>query len=114
MLSENDVLKSIIKHKKPNGNTDYSDVMNELSIDDVSLMTFVKVLKQKGYITTTMEDITITPLGLSAYKEIKPIRKARKSIYNLSKFTLQRLIDILIGIVIGIVVSYITYHFGWN
>ena len=114
MVTEEDVLKAIVKHHDPDGKTNYLDVMEKLSMDDISLIPFLKAFEEKGYITRTMEDVTITSLGLSAYSDIKPINKAKKSIYNFSKFTLQRLIDIIIGIVIGVIVAYIVYHFGWQ
>lgn len=114
MITEKDVLKAIVDCKKLNGRTDYRDIMNKLKIDDISLLPFLKELNRKNYIIQTREDVTITGLGLSAYKELKATSIIKKSVYNFSKFTLQRLIDISIGIVIGIAVSAIAHHFGWQ
>lgn len=114
MITEQDVIKAIVKCKKENGRTNHYDVMKELSIDDITLLKFNRTLTEKGYITTTMEDISITSLGMSAYNELKPVKKIKKSIFNFSKFTFQRFIDVIIGIVVGIVVSFIVYHFGWQ
>lgn len=114
MLINEDVSKAIAECRKSNGRTEYSDVITKLNIDSVSLIPFLKKFKQKGYITQTSEDITMTSLGLSAYKDLKPVAKIKKSVYVFSKFTLQRLIDICIGVVIGVIVAFVAYHFGWK
>lgn len=114
MITNDDVLKAIVDCKKPNGRTDYQDIMENLNVDDVSLLPFLRELNKSGYIIQTNEDVTVTSLGMIAYNDLKPSKVIKKSVYNFSKFTLQRLIDILIGIVIGVVVAYIVYHFGWQ
>lgn len=114
MITEENVLKSIVDCRRPNGRTMYTDIEKDLSLDSSSLIPFLRSLESKSYIETTMEDITITQLGLIAYNEIKPIKKAEKSFYKLSKFTFQRIIEIIVGIIIGIAIAYITYHFGWQ
>lgn len=114
MITNDDVLKAIVDCKKPNGRTDYADVMEGLNIDDISLLPFLKELNSLGYIMQTSEDITVTSLGMIAYNDLKPTKVIKKSVYNFSKFTLQRLVDILMGVVIGVVVAYIVYHFGWQ
>ncbi len=114
MLTNYDVLKAIAECRKPDGRTDYADIMKKLSVDDVSLFPSLKEFKQKGYIIQTNEDVTITSLGLSAYNDLKTSAKIKKSVYAFSKFTLQRFIDIFVGVVIGLIVAYIVYHFGWQ
>lgn len=114
MLTKEDVLKSIAECRKSNGRTDYADIMSKLNVDDISLLPFLKELKQQGYILQTSEDVEITDLGLSAYKDLKPAAKIKKSVYVFSKFTLQRFVDICIGVIIGLIVAYVTYHFGWQ
>lgn len=114
MITRDDVLKAIVKCKKPNGRTDYRDIMDKLKIDDISLLPSLKELKALGYILQTQEDITVTPLGMSAYNDLKPSKAIKKSVYNFSKFTLQRFIDILVGFIIGIAVAYAVYHFWWQ
>lgn len=114
MITNDDILKAIVDFKKPNGRTDYQDIMEKLNVDDVSLLPFLRELNKSGYIIQTNEDVTVTSIGMLAYNDLKPSKVIKKSVYNFSKFTLQRLIDILIGIVIGVVVAYIAYHFGWQ
>lgn len=114
MITENDVLKAIVKHRKPDGNTLFDDIMSELSIEDIALLPLLKSLEIKGYVTSTFEDVTVTSLGLSAYDDIRTKSKVKRSIFNFTKFTFQRLLDIFIGVVIGIVIAYVVYHFGWQ
>lgn len=114
MITNNDVLKAIVDHKKTNGQTDYRDVMENLNIDDLSLLPFLRELNASGYITYTMESVAVTSLGMIAYNDMKPAKIIKKSVYNFSKFTLQRIIDIFIGIVIGVAVACIASHFGWQ
>lgn len=114
MITEEEVLKTIAKCQQKYGRTTYSDIAKSLSIDDISLQLFIKSLNRKRYIISTMDSIEVTPLGMSFYKEAKGIAKARRLLYGLSKFTLQRVIDIGIGIVIGLAVAYFTHHFGWQ
>lgn len=114
MLTEDNVLKAIVKHRNADGHTLYSDITSELSIDDISLITLLKTLEKQGYITQTMEDVTVTSLGMSAYNNIRTRNKFKRSIFKFSKFTFQRLLDIFIGIVIGVIIAYIVYHFGWQ
>ena len=114
MINLDDVIVAIVKCEKPNGRTDFNDVINRLEIDDVSLIPFLKELKARGYIIQTSEDIEITSLGMSAYKDLTPKAKAKRLTYNFTKFTLQRFIDICIGIIIGLSVSAIAHHFGWQ
>lgn len=113
MITEEDVLKAIVDCKNPNGSTDYRDIMGKLDVDDISLLPLLKELNRKGYIIQTVDDVSITDLGLSAYNELKPQAIIKKSIFKFSKFTFQHLIDICIGIIIGLAVSAIAHHFGW-
>lgn len=114
MITNDDVLKAIVVYKKPNGRTDYQDIMEKLNVDDVYILPFLRELNRSGYIIQTNEDVTVTSLGMIAYNDLKPSKVIKKSVYNFSKFTLQRFIDIFVGIVIGVVVAYIIYHFGWQ
>lgn len=114
MITNDDVSKAILDCKKPNGRKDYQDIMEKLNVDDVSLLPFLRELNESGYITQTNEDVTVTSLGMIACNDLKPSKVIKKSVYNFSKFTLQRFFDVLIGIVICSVVAYIAYHFGWQ
>ena len=114
MITEEEILKSIAKCQQKYGRATYSDIAKSLSIDDISLQPFIKSLNQKRYIISTMDSVEVTPLGISVCKESKGIAKARRLLYGLSKFTLQRVIDIGIGIIIGLAVAYFTHHFGWQ
>lgn len=114
MITEEEVLKTIAKCQQKYGRATYSDIAKSLSIDDISLQPFIKSLNRKRYIISTMDSIEVTPLGISVCKESKGIAKARRLLYGLSKFTLQRVIDIGIGIIIGLAVAYFTHHFGWQ
>lgn len=114
MITSDDVLKAIVDCKKLSGEADYLDVMKKLDIDDISLAPFLKELDEKRFIVHTMESVSVTSLGLSAYKDLSIKRKVAKSFYDFSKFTLQRIVDILVGIAIGVAVTYIAFHFGWQ
>lgn len=69
MLNENDVLITIITKRNEKGNTDYRDIANALNLDTISLLPFMKTLSSKGYITQTLENVTVTRLGLLACKK---------------------------------------------
>lgn len=69
MLNENDVLITIITKRNEKGNTDYRDIANALNLDMISLLPFMKALSSKGYITQTLENVTVTRLGLLACKK---------------------------------------------
>lgn len=69
MLNENDVLITIITKRNEKGNTDYRDIANDLNLDMISLLPFMKTLSSKGYITQTLENVTVTRLGLLACKK---------------------------------------------
>lgn len=114
MITEENVLKSIVDCRRPNGRTMYTDIEKDLSLDSSSLVPFLRNLESKNYIETTMEDITITQLGLLAYNDIMPVKTVKKSIHNFSKLVFQRIIEIIVGIIVGIAIAYITYHFGWQ
>uniref|UniRef100_A0AAU8B6T4 Uncharacterized protein n=1 Tax=Dulem virus 39 TaxID=3145757 RepID=A0AAU8B6T4_9CAUD len=53
MVTLDDVIVAIVKCKKTNGRTDYNDVMDRLKIDDVSIIPFLRELKEKKYIIQT-------------------------------------------------------------
>ncbi len=111
MITADDVIVAIVKCKKPNGRTDFNDIIDRLEIDDVSLIPFLKELKARNYIIQTSEDIEITPIGMSAYKDLTLKAKAKRLTYNFTKFTLQRIIDIVIGVIIGVLSTIITQYF---
>lgn len=70
MIESKDFLRTIVEKRNKNGNTDYTDIANSLGIDMVSMLPFMKELNSKGYITQTLEDVTVTKLGLLAYDEL--------------------------------------------
>nr|DAT49555.1 MAG TPA: Transcriptional regulator mntR-turn-helix, DNA-Binding Protein, Metalloregulatory Protein.61A [Caudoviricetes sp.] len=70
MIESKDFLKTIVEKRDKNGNTNYADIANCLGIDTISMLPFMKELSSKGYITQTLEDVTITKLGLLAYDEL--------------------------------------------
>lgn len=70
MIESKDFLRTIVEKRNKNGNTDYTDIANSLGIDTVSMLPFMKELNRKGYITQTLEDVTVTKLGLLAYDEL--------------------------------------------
>ncbi len=114
MITNEDVLKAIVECEKPNGRTDFRDIMNKLEIDDISLLPFLKELKKQGYTVQTLEDVAVTALGRSAYKELTAKSKIKKSITNFSKFSLKSLVRIIIEIIIALIIAYLIYHFGWQ
>ena len=70
MITSNDVLKAIVDCQKPNGKTNFFDVMKKLDIDGVSLDALVKELMDKNYISTNIDYASVTSLGMSAYKDL--------------------------------------------
>lgn len=114
MITSDDILKAIVECRKPNGLTYHTDVMNKLNIDDITLSIFLKELKAKGYICTTLGDSEVTSLGLSAYEDLSVKQKAGKSLSVFSKLSLKFLSEIIAAIVAGLVIAYLTYHFGWQ
>lgn len=113
MITKDDVLKAIVESRKPNGRTDFKDVMNKLGVDDISLLPFLEELKEQRYTTQTLGDVTVTDLGLSAYKELTSKSKIKKSILDFSKFSLKSLIRIAAEVVIALLIAYLIFHFGW-
>ena len=70
MIESKDFLKTIVEKRDKNGNTNYVDIASCLGIDMISMLPFMRELSNKGYITQTLEDVTITKLGLLAYDEL--------------------------------------------
>ena len=70
MIESKDFLKTIVEKRDKNGNTIYADIASCLGIDMISMLPFMRELSNKGYITQTLEDVTITKLGLLAYDEL--------------------------------------------
>lgn len=70
MIESKDFLKTIVEKRDKNGNTDYADIASCLGIDMISMLPFMRELSNKGYITQTLEDVTVTKLGLLAYDEL--------------------------------------------
>lgn len=69
MINVDEVLAVIIAKRNENGNTDYRDIADTLGLDMISLLPFMKILSSKGYITQTLENVTVTKLGLLACKK---------------------------------------------
>ena len=121
MLSEENVLKAIIECMDDSHNSMFDDITETLKCDDFSLIPFIESLNTKHYtLQTSSYDIHVTDLGIEAYNRLFPStsKKAKKillqSSYNLTKFTIQRSVDIAIGIIIGVTVAAIANHFGWQ
>lgn len=114
MITSDDVLKAIVECRKPNGLAYHTDVMNKLEIDGITLSNFIKKLNTNGYISSTLGDIEVTSLGLSAYDDLARRSKAKKSLSAFSKLSLKFIAEIIATIVAGIALAYITYHFGWK
>ena len=112
MITKEDVLKAIVECKKPDGHTDFTDISEKLNTDIIYIHPLLKELKKEGYTIKTLADITVTPLGESAYKELKFTSKAKKSIFNFSKLSLKKLCEIIVGIIIGLGIAYLVYYFG--
>lgn len=114
MITKDDVLKAIVECEKPNGRTDYRDIMNKLQVDDVSLLPFLKELRKQCYIDNVLEDVSATSLGHSAYEELTAKAKVKKSILNFSKFSLKSIVRIAVEIIVALVIAFLIYHFGWQ
>lgn len=114
MITSDDVLKAIVECRKPNGLAYHTDVMNRLEIDGITLSNFIKKLNTNGYISSTLGDIEVTSLGLSAYDDLTRRSKVKKSLFVFSKLSLKFFLEIIAAIVAGLVIGCITYHFGWK
>lgn len=68
MISENNVLESIINNQNNKGISYIEDVQKDLRIDGISLQKILISLKNKGYIILTLSEIEITDLGYSILK----------------------------------------------
>lgn len=68
MISENNVLESIINNQNNKGISYIEDVQKDLKIDGISLQKILISLKNKGYIILTLSEIEITDLGYSILK----------------------------------------------
>lgn len=70
MIESKDFLKTIVEKRDKNGSTNYADIASCLGVDMISMLPFMRELSNKGYITQTLEDVTVTKLGLLAYDEL--------------------------------------------
>lgn len=70
MIESKDFLKTIVEKRDKNGNTNYADIASCLGVDMISMLPFMRELSNKGYITQTLEDVTVTKLGPLAYDEL--------------------------------------------
>ena len=68
MISENNVLESIINNRNNKGISYIEDVQKDLVIDGISLQKILISLKNKGYIILTLSEIEITDFGYSILK----------------------------------------------
>lgn len=68
MISENNVLESIINNQNNKRISYIEDVQKDLRIDGISLQKILISLKNKGYIILTLSEIEITDLGYSILK----------------------------------------------
>lgn len=117
MITENDVLKALIENKNQNNDVNPVTVCKALNITDVQLLEFVKVFETKGYINhklSTLESLHLTPFAEIAYNEITIPQKAKKSFFNLTKFSFKTLMEILIGVAITVIAAFIIWWFGWQ
>lgn len=112
MVTEEDVIKAIVQCKKEDNSSDYFDVCNELNIDDLMLINFIKSLNAKGYIHSDLEKIYVTSTTMSVYNKI--LKKQKPLLFNFTKFTLKIFYEIIIGIIITVLAAFIIYHFGWQ
>lgn len=111
--NENDFLGLIIKCKNSNDTCSIGKILNESGMTDVQCLAFLKSLSNKGILTKIdLETYLINPIAYSVYQS--PTKKITKSFYNFTKFSLQRVVDILVGVAIGIIVACVAHHFGWQ
>lgn len=68
MISENNVLESIINNQNNKRISYIEDLQKDLRIDGISLQKILISLKNKGYIILTLSEIEITDLGYSILK----------------------------------------------
>lgn len=112
MISWEEVLIAIVECRKENGFSYYNDIFEELEIDDISILPFLKVLREKGYIIQTTVEVQATSAGLLKYKELK--NNDKNLINKFSIDFLKKFCRIVIEIIVGIAIAFLVYYFGWQ
>lgn len=113
ITNENDFIGLMIKCKNANDTCSVGKLLNESGMTDIQCLSFLKSLSEKEIITKIdLETYQINPIAYSFYKSQS--NKIVNSFYNFTKFSLQRIIDIIIGVAIGIIVAFVANHFGWQ
>lgn len=109
--NENDLLGLFIENMDDNNRISLVKMIELSELDHSSFIALNKKLEQKKYIDMPdLESAYVTSLGKANY--IPKENKIKKTLYNSSKFTLERIIDIIVGVAIGIITATIIYHFG--
>lgn len=110
ITNENDFLGLMMKCKNDDDTCPVGKVISQSEMSDIQCLPFFKSLSEQKIISKIdLETYQINPIAYSIYQS--PAKKVRKSIYNFSKFTLQRFLDFLIGVATGVIATYVTQHF---
>lgn len=110
VTNENDFLGLLIKHKNADDTFSINKILKETEMTALQCRPFLISLSDKGIINgIDLETFQINPIAYSVYQS--PVKKAKKSFFNFTVFSLQRLLDFLVGVGTGVVVACITKHF---
>ena len=71
MISENEVLKIIMKCKNSKNETSYEDLLGNMGVDGLTLIPLLNDLEEKGYIHLYSTRIYVTPMTISIYYKLK-------------------------------------------
>lgn len=111
VTNENEFLGMLINNADKKCEIHHSKAMKLSGLDDEFYLELCKSLKQKGFIRTDSEFITLTLSGIQHYDSIP--KKIGKSISRSAKFTANLFLEIFIGIIIAVIGAFLIYHFGW-
>lgn len=112
ITNENEFLGMLIKNANEKHEVHHSKAMKLSGLDDEFYLELCKSLKEKGFIYTDSEFITLTLSGIQHYESIP--KKVGKSLSRSAKFTVKLFLEILVGAVIAVVSAFLIYHFGWQ
>lgn len=110
ITNENEFLGLMIKCKNDDDTCSICTIIAQSRMTDIQCIPFLNSLSEQKIISKIdLETYQINPIAYSVYQSTA--KKAGKLVYNFSKFTLQRLLDILIGVATGVAATVIAQHF---
>lgn len=112
ITNENDFLGMLIKNMNEKHEVHHSKAMKLSGLDDEFYRDLCVSLKDKGYIYTDSECVTLRLSGIRHYESVPKVIK--KSVFRSAVFTVKIFFEILVGIIIAVTAAFLVYHFGWQ